>query len=198
MVGIAQAGLLLWLLTLPLVMARFHILSLVALVLNVLLWPLMSVSLLSGFGVLLFGTICPPLGSLCGWLCDGSFWLLEGGVNLGASAAVWPFLAARSGRLVAVGILRRFGIGGRVSAASPAATLVRRHCWPCGSPLGFGGLGLAARSQPARLHVSQRGPRLRGVHRVSLGPDDALRRRPDGRTVGRAHARFPNSSGIAA
>ncbi len=82
-IGIAQAGLLLWLLALPLVLARFHVFSLAGLVANMLLWPLMSVSLLSGFGVLLFGTLCPPLGSLCGWLCDGSFWLLEGAVDVG-------------------------------------------------------------------------------------------------------------------
>ena len=82
-IGIAEAGLLLWLLALPLVLARFHILSLVGMVANMLLWPLISLSLLSGFGVLLFGPLCPPLGQLCGWMCDGSFWLLEGGVKLG-------------------------------------------------------------------------------------------------------------------
>ncbi len=82
-VGIAEAGLLLWVLALPLVMARFHILSLVALVLNVLLWPLISMCLLSGFAVLLFGPLCPPLGYLCGSMCNGGLWLLEGGVKLG-------------------------------------------------------------------------------------------------------------------
>lgn len=81
--GLVNAGVLLWLLTLPLVLARFHIVSLVALGLNVVLWPFMTLSLLSGFGVLLFGTIFPPLAWLCGWLCDGSFALLEAGVNLG-------------------------------------------------------------------------------------------------------------------
>jgi competence protein ComEC len=82
-IGIVQAGVVLWLLTLPLVMARFHVLSLVGLGLNAVLWPLISVSLLSGFGVLLFGTICPPLAWLFGWLCDTSFALLEGGINMG-------------------------------------------------------------------------------------------------------------------
>lgn len=82
-IGLAQAGVMLWLLTLPLVLAPFHILSLAALGLNVVLWPFMTLSLLSGFGVLLFGTVFPPLAWLCGLLCDGSFWLLESGVNLG-------------------------------------------------------------------------------------------------------------------
>jgi competence protein ComEC len=82
-IGIAQAGMLLWLVTLPLVMARFHILSLAALGLNVVLWPLVSLCLLSGFAVLLLGPLCPPLGSLCGWICNGGLGLLEGGVKLG-------------------------------------------------------------------------------------------------------------------
>jgi competence protein ComEC len=80
--GLTLAGFALWLLTLPLVMARFHIFSPVALVLNSVLWLPMSLSVLSGFGVLVFGAICPPLGWLSGWLCDLSFYLLEGGVNL--------------------------------------------------------------------------------------------------------------------
>ena len=76
-VGLALAGMMLWLLTLPLVMARFHLFSPVALVLNTLLWLPMSLSVLSGFGVLVLGTICPPLGHLCGWLCNISFSVLE-------------------------------------------------------------------------------------------------------------------------
>lgn len=81
-IGLAQAGVVLWLVTLPLVMARFHVFSPVAIILNVVLWPLMSLSLLSGFGVLVCGAIYPPLGHLCGWLCDVSFWALEWSVNL--------------------------------------------------------------------------------------------------------------------
>jgi competence protein ComEC len=82
-VGIAKAGLVLWLLTTPLVLARFHIVSLTALALNVVLWPLMTLSLLSGFGVLLFGAVFPPLAWLCARACDWSFGVLEAGVNLG-------------------------------------------------------------------------------------------------------------------
>ena len=62
LIGLALAGAVLWLLTMPLVMARFHLFSPVALILNAVLWLPMSISLLSGFGVLTFGTICPPLG----------------------------------------------------------------------------------------------------------------------------------------
>jgi competence protein ComEC len=80
-IGTTQAGVVLWLLCLPLVMARFHVLSVVALGLNALLWLPMSLSVLLGFGVLFFGTICPPLGGLFGWLCGLNFRLLEGVID---------------------------------------------------------------------------------------------------------------------
>ena len=126
----------LWLLTLPLVMARFHIFSPVAIVLNVVLWPLMSLSVLSGFGVLVFGTICPPLGYLCGWLCDLSFRLLEDGVTL---AERMP--AAISGCPV-----RPIGGCGDFMADwacwPPFRAFARRaagawRCWSAGSAVGF-------------------------------------------------------------
>ncbi len=81
LVGLLLAGAVLWSLCLPLVMARFHILSPVALILNALLWVPVSLSMLSGFGTLLFGAIWSPLGSLCGWLCNVSFWILEDSIN---------------------------------------------------------------------------------------------------------------------
>lgn len=81
-VGFMIASSVIWLLTLPLVMARFHVFSPIAIFLNLPLWPLMTLSLLSGFGVLVFGTIFPPLGYVFAWLCDTSFWALEWCVNM--------------------------------------------------------------------------------------------------------------------
>ena len=80
-ISITLAGVVLWVLTLPLVMARFHLFSPVALILNTLLWIPMSLSVLSGFGVLALGAVCPPLGHLCGWFCEWNFRVLEDGVN---------------------------------------------------------------------------------------------------------------------
>ena len=62
---------------LPLVMARFNLLTPSALVLNTLLWIPMAFALVTGFGVLVFGWILPPVGALFGYLCDQSLWLLE-------------------------------------------------------------------------------------------------------------------------
>ena len=81
-IGLALAGGILWMLTLPLVMARFHIFSPVALGLNVILWPLMCLSLLCGFSLLLLGSISSFLGHFCGSLCNMSFRLLEGSIEV--------------------------------------------------------------------------------------------------------------------
>lgn len=80
-IGLFLAGVFLWFLTTPLVLARFHILSPAAMVFNILLWIPMTLSLVSGFGVMLFGAVCPPLGVACGWLCDLNFAMLEGCVE---------------------------------------------------------------------------------------------------------------------
>jgi len=74
-------GAVIWLLTLPLVMARFHLLSPVALVLNTLLWLPILLVLWSGFGVLAFGTIVPPMAAGFGWCCDKTLELLEYGIQ---------------------------------------------------------------------------------------------------------------------
>ncbi|OHB86539.1 MAG: hypothetical protein A2V98_20910 [Planctomycetes bacterium RBG_16_64_12] len=66
-----------WLLTLPLVMARFHILSPVAVPLNTIVWLPMAIALVSGFAVLLLGWLLPPLAAVFGWCSDGSLWMLE-------------------------------------------------------------------------------------------------------------------------
>ncbi len=70
-------GVLMWFFTLPLVTARFHVFSPVAVVLNTVLWIPMAFALVSGFGVLVFGWLFPPLAVVCGWCCNGSLWLLD-------------------------------------------------------------------------------------------------------------------------
>lgn len=69
-----------WIVTLPLVMMRFHISSPVALLLTPLLAIPIAAGLLSGFGILLFGWAVPPVASFCAWLCDRSLWLTDAGV----------------------------------------------------------------------------------------------------------------------
>ncbi len=66
-----------WLVTLPLVMARFHLLSPVAILLSPLLWLPMGLAMMSGFGVMLLGWILPPLGWACGWVCDVNLGVID-------------------------------------------------------------------------------------------------------------------------
>ncbi len=70
-----------WLVTMPLIMARFHLVSPVAVVLNPLLWLPVAVALLSGFMTLVIGPWIPPLGMASGWACDRSLAFTEWSVG---------------------------------------------------------------------------------------------------------------------
>ncbi len=61
----------------PLVMARFHLCTPAAIVLNALLWLPMACGLVSGAILLVLGGLVPPLGHLCGGFCNLNFGLLE-------------------------------------------------------------------------------------------------------------------------
>jgi competence protein ComEC len=62
--------------TAPIVMARFHLCTPIAVVLNVLIWLPMTLAMLFGFLVLLVGGFVPWLGDALGTLCGWSFDLL--------------------------------------------------------------------------------------------------------------------------
>ena len=71
------------LLTMPLVMARFHLFAPVAILLNTLVWVPTSVGLVAGFATLVLGSLAWPLGQLAGMVCEWSLWAMEEGVALG-------------------------------------------------------------------------------------------------------------------
>ncbi|MEQ8791379.1 MAG: ComEC/Rec2 family competence protein [Pirellulaceae bacterium] len=74
-------SMLVWLVAAPLVMHQFHLLAFSALALNPLLWLPIAAALFSGFGVMVFGAIFPPLGQACGAVCAASLdlvcWMLR-------------------------------------------------------------------------------------------------------------------------
>jgi len=72
-----------WLIALPLVMARFHLLTPIALVLNPLLWLPMSLALMSGFATLVFGSWSAASGQVFGGCCDRLLGVLQWGVAHG-------------------------------------------------------------------------------------------------------------------
>jgi len=59
-----------WLVLLPLVMARFHLLTPIAVPLNTILWIPMTLALCSGFVVLAIGWLLPPLGAAAACVCN--------------------------------------------------------------------------------------------------------------------------------
>jgi competence protein ComEC len=67
----------LWLLTLPLLMSRFHLLAPVGVALNPLLWMPLVASLWSGLGVLVLGPIWQPIAFPFAWICNASLGLLH-------------------------------------------------------------------------------------------------------------------------
>ena len=111
-----------WLVTLPLVMARFHVCTPVSVLLNTVLWIPMVVALSSGFGVLVFGWILPPLGALCGRCCNGSLWLLQSCVDWAAGLPGSYFWVAGPAEWWLVG----FYGGLALAAALPALRPTRR------------------------------------------------------------------------
>ena len=62
-----------WLLTLPLVMARFHIFNPIAVLINTAVWLPMAGALVSGLALLLCSMIPGPLAAVCAVFCN---WLL--------------------------------------------------------------------------------------------------------------------------
>lgn len=72
-----------WIITLPLIMARFHTLAPLALVLNPLLVLPVMAALLSGFVVMVTGSLLPPLAALAGGVCGVSLDVLAWAVETG-------------------------------------------------------------------------------------------------------------------
>jgi competence protein ComEC len=73
----ARLSTIIWLVALPLVMYRFHLLSPVATILNPIVCLPMAVALFAGFGVMVFGGVLPYVAELCGSICDASLWSME-------------------------------------------------------------------------------------------------------------------------
>lgn len=73
-----------WGVTLPLVLARFHVAAPIAIPLNLLAWGPVALALLSGFGVLATGLVAPPAARAFGAVCDASLAALDALVRGGA------------------------------------------------------------------------------------------------------------------
>jgi competence protein ComEC len=84
-----------WLVTIPLVMARFHLLTPVAVLLNTFVWIPVVAAVLGGFGLLVLGSVAPPLAAPCAWICNCGLHGVDGLVHLfhlgrGSPWFLWP------------------------------------------------------------------------------------------------------------
>ncbi|MEN6457530.1 MAG: ComEC/Rec2 family competence protein [Thermoguttaceae bacterium] len=146
--SITWAGVAIWLVTGPLVMARFNIVSLAAIVLNVVLWPLVSLALLSGFGLLVVGAVSLPLAWLFGVLCNWNFALLEGLIAL-AGRTPWSHVW-----LPGPADWWLWGFYGGLGVLAVFPSLRSRRGWCVALLLGWIAVGVAAscpRRNPKRL-----------------------------------------------
>jgi competence protein ComEC len=118
-----------WLVTLPLTALRYHLVSPIALVLNPVVWLPVTVALFSGFLVLVFGWLVPPLGQVCGGVCNLSLalleWLVDGADKIAAghfwtpAPALWWVVGAYVGLgLYAVFLRRRLPLRWSITAAA--------------------------------------------------------------------------------
>lgn len=81
-----------WLVTLPLVASQFHLVAPIALLLNLVLLPLVTLAMAAGAALLLVGWLVPPLGSLAARCCDASLAALDKLVELAGrvpGGALW-------------------------------------------------------------------------------------------------------------
>src|SRR5262249_8919797 len=75
-------GAILWIFIARLTMARFHLFSPAALLLNVALIPALGVTMAAGLGVLVFGAWLVPLASVFAWVCNAGLNFIDWAVKL--------------------------------------------------------------------------------------------------------------------
>jgi competence protein ComEC len=75
-------GAILWIFIAPLTMARFHLFSPAALLLNVVLIPALGMTMAAGLGVLVFGAWLIPLATAFAWICNLGLNFIDGTVKL--------------------------------------------------------------------------------------------------------------------
>ena len=108
---------LIWLVVAPLVMARFHLVSPVAVLLGPLLALPVTIAMACGFGIFLTGWLLPPIGAMLGKLCEAMLMMMQLSVEHArdlplshqwvAGPAEW-WLAGFYGLLIAAALVPRW------------------------------------------------------------------------------------------
>jgi competence protein ComEC len=140
-----------WVITQPLIAARFHLFSPVALLLNPLLWLPITWGLLSGFVFLFVAAVVPPLAGVAAFCCNCNLWVLEGAIDLAAAVPGSHFWVSGPGNWWLAGFYG--GLAGW--AVFPRIRPSPRRCFALMA--GWIALGLAisyARCDSNRLHCT--------------------------------------------
>lgn len=68
----------------PLIAGRFHVVAIIGILLNLLLWLPLFVTMMAGAGVLVLSWILPPVGSVLGAVCSGGLAVMQWMIAAGA------------------------------------------------------------------------------------------------------------------
>ena len=117
-----------WLVTLPLVASRFHVVALGSVLLNLVLWIPMTATLVSGFLVILSRWFLPLAVPVFGWVCGGSLWALEGMIELAHLLPGNPVFVAGMPDWWLIGFYGLLGMGVWMGAHVHP---MRRWAWGC-------------------------------------------------------------------
>jgi competence protein ComEC len=176
-----------WLLTMPLVMARFHLCTPIAVLVNAVVWLPMAMALISGFALLVVGGVSSLLATLCGTLCNINLWTLEWCVATARNIPLGHFWVSGPADWWLLGFYGGLGI----LAASPKLRSRRVVCFTLlASWIGIGFLPHALRSHPDQLDCTF----------VAVGHGGAtILELPSGKTMLYDAGRFGNpTSGVQA
>lgn len=170
-------GAVIFAISLPIVWKQWNLISPSALLLNLLMWVPISIALYAGFGVLLLGSLVPPLGDLSGWICDGCLalteWSIAWGRDLPAShfwipAPPWWWICAF---YAALGFAAVFPL------------LRPRWYWSLALVLAWS-LGATTLSRPSLAHDVRNEPRPLVANFVAVGHGIGIvLELPDGKTI---------------
>jgi competence protein ComEC len=173
----ALVSLIIWLVICPLVMARFHLVSPIAIFLGPLLGPPVALAMAAGFGIFALGWMTPAVASFLGWLCDTNLMILESCVRLSRNCRGNHFWVSGPDDWWLAGFY------GALACCVIGPRWVPRRRWCLGLLAGPGLLGFgvgAPRCEPVGLHVSLGRPRRGRGCRIAGRQDAALRCGPVG------------------
>jgi competence protein ComEC len=172
-------GALIWLISTPLVWKQYHLISPVGLILNFVMWLPVTLAMYAGMGTLIFGSLVPLTGRLCGWACDEALEFLEWTIAAGRG---WPgsyaWLAAPPTWWIAL-----FYAALGAAAAFPALRPPRRWIIAAGLMWTAGALLLSG-AGTGRNRITAANERELVCHFVAVGHGvSVLVELPDGRSL---------------